>query len=55
MVDFYVAPVLEFNVPNGNPFYADTDAVVIVRPSIDPRFIKLASSPVMVRQRHVAG
>jgi hypothetical protein len=55
MADFYVAPVLEFNVPNGSPFYADTDAVVIVHPSTDPRFIKLASSPVMVRQRHVAG
>jgi hypothetical protein len=55
MADFYVAPTLEFDVPNGNPFYADTDAVVIMRPSTDPRFIKLAPSPVMVRQRHVAG
>ena len=55
MTDFYVATPLEFDVPNDHPFYADTDAVVIVRPSTDSRFVKLAQTPAMMRQRNVAG
>ena len=55
MADFYVAPTLEFDVPNGHAFYAD-DAVVIVRPSTNYRFTKsIPLSPIMVRQRHVTG
>jgi hypothetical protein len=55
MADFYVAPTLEFDVPNGHAFYTATDAVAIVRPSTDSRFVKLAQTPVMVRQRNVVG
>jgi hypothetical protein len=49
MADFYVAPPLEFDVPNGHAFFMDP-AVVFVKTGCSCAFAHPTSSPILEHQ-----